>query len=99
MQTRGIIVYYALLHKFKSSKIGNDSKNDNNRLCGGCSGHDMRNRWMHDACKAINGSDCSADRQDIGRGSNQVKRRLGLGIGVRDTEDDVVKWLNRIFNN
>ncbi len=32
------------------------------------------------------------------RGSNQIERRMGLGVGLRHTEDDVVKWLNRIFN-
>lgn len=32
------------------------------------------------------------------RGSNQIERRMGLGVSVRHTEDDVVKWLNRIFN-
>jgi hypothetical protein len=24
--------------------------------------------------------------------------RMGLGVSVRHTEDDVVEWLNRIFN-
>ena len=32
------------------------------------------------------------------RGSNQIERRIGLGVCVRHTEDDVVAWLNRIFN-
>ena len=32
------------------------------------------------------------------RGSNQIERRMGLGVSVRHTEDDVVEWLNRIFN-
>ena len=31
------------------------------------------------------------------RGSNQIERRLKLGVTMRHTEDDVVKWLNRIF--
>ena len=31
------------------------------------------------------------------RGSNQIERRLGRGISLRHTEDDVVKWLNRVF--
>ena len=31
------------------------------------------------------------------RGSNQIERRLGLGVSMRHTEDDVVNWLNRIF--
>ena len=31
------------------------------------------------------------------RGSNQIERRMGLGVSVRHTEDDVVEWLNRIF--
>lgn len=31
------------------------------------------------------------------RGSNQVERRLGVGVAVHHTEDDVVEWLNRIF--
>ncbi len=31
------------------------------------------------------------------RGSNQVERRLGTGVTVHHTEDDVVKWLNAIF--
>ena len=33
------------------------------------------------------------------RGSNQIERRMGLGVSVRHTEDDVVEWLNRIFND
>lgn len=32
------------------------------------------------------------------RGSNQIERRMGLGVNVRHTENDVVEWLNRIFN-
>ena len=32
------------------------------------------------------------------RGSNQIERRMGLGVSVRHTENDVVEWLNRIFN-
>lgn len=31
------------------------------------------------------------------RGSNQIERRLDLGVGARHTEDDVVDWLDRIF--
>ena len=31
------------------------------------------------------------------RGSNQVERRLGTGVTVHHTEDDVVNWLNAIF--
>ena len=31
------------------------------------------------------------------RGSNQIERRLKLGLTLRHTEDDVVRWLNRIF--
>ena len=30
-------------------------------------------------------------------GSNQVERRLGTGVTVHHTEDDVVKWLNVVF--
>ena len=32
------------------------------------------------------------------RGSNQIERRLGFGVGVRHTEDDVVTWLNSQFS-
>ena len=31
------------------------------------------------------------------RGSNQVERRLGTGVTVHHTEDDVVNWLNMSF--
>ncbi|MBR3223260.1 MAG: flavodoxin [Kiritimatiellae bacterium] len=31
------------------------------------------------------------------RGSNQIERRLGMGVTSHHTEDDVVEWLNRIF--
>ena len=31
------------------------------------------------------------------RGSNQIERRLGTGVTLRHTEDDVVNWLNAIF--
>ena len=31
------------------------------------------------------------------RGSNQVERRLGTGVTVHHTEDDVVNWLNMVF--
>ena len=31
------------------------------------------------------------------RGSNQFERRLGLGVTLRHSEDEVVNWLNRIF--
>lgn len=31
------------------------------------------------------------------RGSNQVERRLGLGVTLRHDADDVVAWLNRVF--
>lgn len=31
------------------------------------------------------------------RGSNQVERRMKLGVTLRHTEDDVIRWLNRIF--
>ena len=31
------------------------------------------------------------------RGSNQVERRLGTGVTVHHTEDDVVNWLNALF--
>ena len=31
------------------------------------------------------------------RGSNQVERRLGTGVTVHHTEDDVVNWLNAVF--
>ena len=31
------------------------------------------------------------------RGSNQVERRLGTGVTVYHTEDDVVNWLNAVF--
>ena len=31
------------------------------------------------------------------RGSNQVERRLGTGVTVHHTEDDVVNWLNAAF--
>ena len=31
------------------------------------------------------------------RGSNQIERRMKLGVTLRHTEDDVVRWLNRIF--
>lgn len=32
------------------------------------------------------------------RGSNQIERRLGTGVTLHHTEDDVVAWLNEIFN-
>ena len=32
------------------------------------------------------------------RGSNQIERRLGTGVTLRHTEDDVVNWLNAIFD-
>lgn len=31
------------------------------------------------------------------RGSNQIERRLGLGVAAHHTEDDVIDWLDRIF--
>lgn len=31
------------------------------------------------------------------RGSNQIERRLDLGVTSHHTEDDVVRWLNRVF--
>ncbi len=31
------------------------------------------------------------------RGSNQVERRLKVGVTVHHTEDDVVRWLNGLF--
>lgn len=31
------------------------------------------------------------------RGSNQIERRLGIGVTSHHTEDDVVNWLNSIF--
>lgn len=31
------------------------------------------------------------------RGSNQIERRLGIGVAARHTEDDVVEWLNAVF--
>ena len=31
------------------------------------------------------------------RGSNQIERRLDIGVSSHHTEDDVVEWLNRIF--
>ncbi|MBQ6139986.1 MAG: MBL fold metallo-hydrolase [Kiritimatiellae bacterium] len=31
------------------------------------------------------------------RGSNQIERRLGTGVTVYHTEDDVVNWLNAVF--
>ena len=31
------------------------------------------------------------------RGSNQIERRLGTGVTVHHTEDDVVNWLNAVF--
>ena len=31
------------------------------------------------------------------RGSNQIERRLGLGVSSHHTEDAVVEWLNKIF--
>lgn len=31
------------------------------------------------------------------RGSNQIERRLDIGVAAHHTEDDVVEWLNRIF--
>jgi ribonuclease P protein component len=31
------------------------------------------------------------------RGSNQIERRLDIGVTSHHTEDDVVEWLNRIF--
>ena len=31
------------------------------------------------------------------RGSNQVERRLGTGVTMHHTEDDVVNWLNAVF--
>ena len=32
------------------------------------------------------------------RGSNQIERRLGTGVTAHHTEDDVVNWLNSIFD-
>ena len=31
------------------------------------------------------------------RGSNQIERRLGTGVTSHHTEDDAVKWLNKLF--
>ena len=31
------------------------------------------------------------------RGSNQIERRLKVGVTAHQTEDDVVRWLNGIF--
>lgn len=31
------------------------------------------------------------------RGSNQIERRMGVGVTAHHTENDVVVWLNRIF--
>ena len=31
------------------------------------------------------------------RGSNQIERRLKVGVTAHHTEDDVVRWLNRLF--
>jgi len=31
------------------------------------------------------------------RGSNQIERRLRVGVTAHHTEDDVVRWLNGIF--
>ena len=33
------------------------------------------------------------------RGSNQIERRLGVGVNARHTENDVVEWLNRLFQH
>ena len=32
------------------------------------------------------------------RGSNQIERRLGTGVTLRHTEDDIVNWLNAVFD-
>ena len=31
------------------------------------------------------------------RGSNQIERRLRVGVTAHHTEDDVIRWLNRLF--
>ena len=31
------------------------------------------------------------------RGSNQIERRLRVGVTAHHTEDDVVRWLNGLF--
>ena len=31
------------------------------------------------------------------RGSNQIERRLKVGVTAHHTEDDVVRWLNGLF--
>ena len=31
------------------------------------------------------------------RGSNQIERRLNIGVTSHHTEDDVVAWLNSLF--
>ena len=31
------------------------------------------------------------------RGSNQVERRLGIGVSSHHTENDVITWLNSLF--
>ena len=52
-------------------------------------------RYFVDVRKA-----CSAATVKEGltiRGSNQVERRLGTGVTVHHTEDDVVNWLNAVF--
>ena len=33
----------------------------------------------------------------VARGSNQIERRLDVGVPSRHTEDDVITWLNSIF--
>jgi hypothetical protein len=31
------------------------------------------------------------------RGSNQIERRLGVGVTSHHTENDVITWLNGLF--
>ena len=33
----------------------------------------------------------------VARGSNQIERRLDVGVPSHHTEDDVIKWLNGVF--
>ena len=52
-------------------------------------------RYFVDVRKA-----CPAATVKVGlaiRGSNQVERRLGTGVTVHHTEDDVINWLNAVF--
>ena len=52
-------------------------------------------RFAHDVKEACPGANVLTDF--TARGSNQIERRLKVGVTAHQTEDDVVRWLNGIF--